>query len=237
MQLAKRDPGGMEIGAVAMGFCNLQGNAVDPAAHEYAPSGKEQRRRDAELSGDRQGPAFTREEVTGDREAPPGHLVDPAQHRLDLARRRGETAALDGREGVAFEHQAARPAALELARRQRHSAAAAWAPSSQCSRSASARRVSVRFFSNVFSVPRSRRPLSLLTACASGGKRPKLTFIGWYERVPVGAALGSVSIWPPVICASNAPCAVVGGGGMRYSASRSAAANRPAISPMAADST
>ena len=47
------------------------------------------------------------------------------------------------------------------------------------------------------------------TGSAIGGNRPKFTFIGWNEDGPASM----VSIWPPVICASSAPCAVVGGGG------------------------
>ena len=43
---------------------------------------------------------------------------------------------------------------------------------------------------------------------ASGGNRPKLTFIGWNERGPASI----VSTWPPVMWPSSAPCAVVGGG-------------------------
>ena len=87
-----------------MRFCNLQGDPLDPAAHEYAPSGKEERRGDPELAGDRKRPALTQEKVMGDREGPPWHLVDPAQHRLDLTRRCGKPAALHSREGVALEH-------------------------------------------------------------------------------------------------------------------------------------
>src|SRR5436309_1245175 len=57
----------MEIGAVAMRFCNLQGDPLDPAAHEYAPSGKEERRGDPEPAGDRKRPALTQEKVMGNR--------------------------------------------------------------------------------------------------------------------------------------------------------------------------
>src|SRR5262249_58214010 len=38
VQLAKRGPGGTEIGAVAVGPGNLEGDPVDPAAHEDRPS-------------------------------------------------------------------------------------------------------------------------------------------------------------------------------------------------------
>ena len=41
-----------------------------------------------------------------------------------------------------------------------------------------------------------------------GGKRPKLTFIGWNERGPASID----SMWPPVMWLSSAPIAVVGGG-------------------------
>jgi hypothetical protein len=41
MQLAQGRPRGMKIRAVPVRFGNLQGNPIDPAAHEYTPSGKE----------------------------------------------------------------------------------------------------------------------------------------------------------------------------------------------------
>src|SRR5262249_52661286 len=184
MQLAKRGAGGTEIGTVAIGLGNLQGHPIDPAAHEDATSGKEQRWRDAELASNRKPLAFTPEQMMGHGKAPPWPLVDTAQHRLDLACRRREAAALHGRERVTFEHHAARPASLDFGRQAHRSysaAAARSAPVIQRSRSTSARRVSARFLASAFCVPRSRCPLSPLTACASGGKRPKLTFIGWYE--------------------------------------------------------
>lgn len=60
-----------------------------------------------------------------------------------------------------------------------------------------------------------------------GGKRPKFTFIGW--KLFASA--------PPVMCVTSAPIAVSGGGGGRSRPRISAAAIRPARSPMAALST
>src|SRR5712691_9329563 len=62
-----------------------------------------------------------------------------------------------------------------LGRRQRsaHSAAAAGRPPIQCSRSPRARALRACFLARVFAVPARRM------ASASGGNRPKLTFIGW----------------------------------------------------------
>ena len=58
--------------------------------------------------------------------------------------------------------------------------AAMRAPPIHWSRSASARAQMARRLATVFSVPRSRVPSGfLLGICASGGNRPKLTFIGW----------------------------------------------------------
>src|SRR5262249_16406033 len=189
---------------------------------------------------DRKRLPLAREQMARHAETPPRDFVDPAQHRVDVARAGAEAAALHRRKQVALEHHAARPALLDFARQAHRSysaAAASSPPVIQRSRSASARRVSARFFARAFSVPRKRCPPSRLIACASGGKRPKLTFIGWYERGPAGSAPETVSTWPPVICASNAPCAVVGGGGVREWPSRSAAAKRPAMRPTGADST
>ena len=52
--------------------------------------------------------------------------------------------------------------------------------------------------------PNLRPSLSKVTVSASGGNRPKFTFIGWNDDGPASM----VSIWPPVMCASSAPCAV-----------------------------
>jgi hypothetical protein len=75
--------------------------------------------------------------------------------------------------------------------------------------------------------------LSKATLSTSGGNSPKFTFIGWNDDRPASI----VSIWPPVMCASSAPWAVVSGGGASVSPRRSAAAKRAVISPTAADST
>lgn len=57
---------------------------------------------------------------------------------------------------------------------------------------------------------------------SGGGKRPKFTFIGW--KVSDSA--------PPVTWFSNAPRAVVCGGGSKDCPSASLAARRPAMRPI-----
>src|SRR3990170_5449387 len=107
---------------------------------------------------------------------------------------------------------------------------AGWA--SQRSRSASARAAIARFLSKAFVL---RGPFTREDkGAATGGNSPKLIFIGWKLRtLPFPSAL----TWPPVVWLSKAPSAVVAGGGDALSPSRSEAAKRPAINPMAADST
>src|SRR5439155_9188272 len=100
----------------------------------------------------------------------------------------------------------------------RHSAAARVAPS-QPARSARARRL--------VSGLRSPRLARVTTPSPSGGKRPKLMFIGW--KLCASA--------PPVIWARRAPSAVVGGGALASPPLLSAAAKRPASRPIAALST
>src|SRR5262249_50988175 len=122
------------------------------------------------------------------------------------------------RKQIALEHHPVGPAPLDVARQAHRfysAAVARSAPLIQRSRSTRARRLNARFFASAFCMPRRRSPLLLLTACVSGGKRPKLTFMGWWERGLAASAQEAISTWPPVICASNAPCAVVGGGGVR----------------------
>src|SRR5262249_22269389 len=131
--------------------------------------------------GARTRPPLAREQMARQAKTPPRDFVDPAQHRLDLAGASAEAAALHRRKHIALEHHPVRPASLDFARQAHRSYSAAAARSSpviQRSRSRSARRVSAHFLASAFCVPRSRSPLSLLTACVSGGKRPKLTFIG-----------------------------------------------------------
>src|SRR6185503_3646109 len=172
--------------------------------------------------------------------------------RVDVAIRPAVGTALHDREDVALEHDAAVPAFAKLggyrivlvvraragglhAVRRHHSAAAGNAsPAIQQSRSASARWVSARFLAMVFAGPRKRSPSGPRVGMrASGGNSPKLTFIGWNEGGPASI----VSMCPPVMWPSSAPCAVVGGGSAIGSPSRSAAAKRPASKPIAADST
>src|SRR5258708_7299612 len=216
----------------------MQRQAVHPAADQGIVTGKQERRRNAELAGDGEGAPLAGEQMARQTETPPRHFVDSAQHRLDFPGRGGKAPPFNGRKEVTLEHHARSPALRNVVWQAHHSAATARSsPLIQCSRSASARCVVARFFASTFSVPRRRAPPSPLSAWASGGKRPKLTFMGWYARVSADCAPDVLSMCPPVICASKAPCAVVAGGGVRHRPNRSAAAKRPARSPMAADST
>ena len=56
---------GAEIGGVAMGFGDVQRHAVDPAAHQGFLTGKQQRRCDAERTGNRERAAFATEQRAG----------------------------------------------------------------------------------------------------------------------------------------------------------------------------
>ena len=150
MQRAQRRLGGTKIAGIAMRLGDMQRHAVDPAAHQRLASGKQQRRRDAELT--RRGERATLAPEQQDRQtaAPPRHLIEPAQHRIDFAVVGAEAATLDGRKHVALEHDAAAPTPAKFRRfvacdhahpssTRLHSAACGRAPTIQASRSASAR--------------------------------------------------------------------------------------------------
>src|SRR5262249_20737065 len=137
------------------------------------------------FAGDCERPPLACEEMARQAKTPPRDFIDSAQHCLDVAGAAGEAPAFHRRKRVALEHHARRPAALDVARQThgplfRYSAATARSsPLIQRARSTRARRVTARFFASPFSAPRSRCPCSPLSGCASGGNRPKLTFIGW----------------------------------------------------------
>jgi len=111
--------------------------------------------------------------------------------------------------------------------------AARWQALSQPSRSASARAESARLRATPRSLPLMRRPFAACEGASSTGNRPKLTFMGWKERL----APASAQRWPPVMWARSAPKAVVAGGGSQRVPLACAAAARPASRPMAALST
>ncbi len=142
VQLAQRGLGRAEIAAArrAAWRCAAATPSIQPRT-SVAATGEQQRRRDAEVAGARQRALLAREQVARQAEAPPRHLVDPPQHRLDLAGRCAEAAALHGREQVALEHHAVRPAPLDLVRQRhaRHSAATACSPPAWDRRRSSAR--------------------------------------------------------------------------------------------------
>src|SRR5712671_6581438 len=173
--------------------------------------------------------------MAGEGPRPPRHLIEPSQHAGHVAAIGPEGAAFDRREYIALEHDRSLPASGEGIRGDHRGCGSAdvapsgagtrgggWAasitalPPVQQSRSWRARAVNARRFAIALAAP--------LGDFASSGNRPKLTFMGWNERGPASI----VSTWPPVMCASSAPCAVVGGGRSGVSPRRSAAAKRPA---------
>src|SRR5260370_24379588 len=114
VQLAKRRFGGCEICAVAVGFCYLQSDAVDPTTHQRAAAGEQERWSNAELARNGKRASLACEQMARNSKGPPRDFVDPAQHCLDLARRGGEAAPLHGGEEVALVHDAARPTPLDF---------------------------------------------------------------------------------------------------------------------------
>ena len=114
MQRAQHSFRRAEIAGVAMRLGDMQRHAVDPAAHQRAASGKEQRRRDAERLGAGERLLLAAEQFIGERPAPPRHLVEAAQHGIDIAIVGAKAAALDGGKHVALEDGAAVPAIAEF---------------------------------------------------------------------------------------------------------------------------
>ena len=110
MQPVQRLLGGTEVGDVAMRLCQMQRDAVDEAAHQRAAAGPQQLGSDLQALGQRQCPALARKQVSRWNERPPRHLIEPPQHRVDLAVLAAKAAALDGRKHVALEQHAFGPA-------------------------------------------------------------------------------------------------------------------------------
>src|ERR1700754_771118 len=228
MQPAQRRFGGTEIGDIAVRLGQMERHAVDEAAHECLPAGPQQLRPGVQVACQRQRAALACEQMTGKEIGPPRHLVEPAQYRIDFPILAVKPPTLDGGKHVALQQNAFGPTCRQnggIFFGQAHGthAAAAMRKLSAIhrSRSASARALIACFFATVFSLPRRRVPSGFLVGgAASGGNSPKLMFIGWKERGPASM----VSIWPPVICPSSDPNAVVAGGGVSVVARASAAA-------------
>src|ERR1700744_1909610 len=85
MQLAQRLLGGTEIGDVADRFSQMQRYAIDEAADQRAPAGPQQIGTDMKIARKRQRAAFSREQMARQDERPPGYLIEPAQHGINLA--------------------------------------------------------------------------------------------------------------------------------------------------------
>src|SRR5512144_2110181 len=99
-----------------MRFGVVEWSSVEPAAHQRAAGGEQEGRCNAELVRGHERSSLAPEQVARQYETPPRNFVDPTQHRLRLAGGRGKATAFNGREQIALEHHAARPAALDFAR-------------------------------------------------------------------------------------------------------------------------
>src|SRR5215470_12882218 len=96
MQPAQRRLGRAEVGDIAIWLGQMQRDTIDEAAHQRAPSGPEQFGPDVEALRARQRLPLAREEMARRPKRPPRHLVEPAQHGVDLAAVATEATALDG---------------------------------------------------------------------------------------------------------------------------------------------
>ena len=101
--------GGTEIGDVAHGFGEMQRNAIDEAAHQRSPTGPQQLRPDLQAAGLGKGTALAPEQMARRKVGPPWHLVEPPQHRVDLAGVAAKVAALDRGKHIALEQHAIGP--------------------------------------------------------------------------------------------------------------------------------
>src|ERR1700730_16796597 len=95
MQLAQCGFGGTKIAGVAERLGDMERHAIDPAAHQRTAAGKQQLRRDAELARSGERASLAPEQQDRQPAAPPRHLIETAQHRIDFAAvgRKGATVA------------------------------------------------------------------------------------------------------------------------------------------------
>src|SRR5260370_26182631 len=84
MQRAKRRLGGTKIAGVAERLGDMERHAIDPAAHQRPAPGEQQRRCDAELARGGERAALAPEQQDRQTAAPPRHLIEPAQPRIDF---------------------------------------------------------------------------------------------------------------------------------------------------------
>ena len=215
VQLAQGQLGGAEIGEVAMGFCQMQRDAVDEAAtsaavRPRAASGRRRDRAPAPARGVRgrtdDGRADRTSGTWSSRRSTAS--TSPASSRKRPRSTVENTSRFSSTPSV---QRADRMAASSLGKlmvlRRRRYAKMIGDPAIEIGKRPGAERL---LFGDRLLVAAQPRAIRLFGRQA--GKRreqPKLMFIGWNERVPASM----VSIWPPVIWPSSEPSAVVTGGG------------------------
>ena len=114
MQPVQRLSCGTEIGDVTARLCQMQGYAVDEAAHQRPPAAPQQLWPDVEIARQRQRAALPREQMARQQIRPPRHFIEASQHGIDFTRVATKPAALDGRKYVALEQHAVGPACREV---------------------------------------------------------------------------------------------------------------------------
>ncbi len=103
MQLAQRRLGGTEIGDIAVRLGEMERHTVDEPAHQRLPASPQQLRPDVQVARQRQCSALACEQMTRQEIGPPRYLVEPTQHRIDIAVAIMKAATLDGGKHVPFQ--------------------------------------------------------------------------------------------------------------------------------------
>jgi hypothetical protein len=87
----------------------MQCHAIDETAHQRLAAGPQQFRPDMQIIRQRQRVALAREQGARREIGPPWHLIEPTQHRIDLACLAAKAAAFDRGEHVALQQDAFGP--------------------------------------------------------------------------------------------------------------------------------
>src|SRR5258708_7650822 len=123
-----RSLGRAKEAALAVRFRNMQRQAVHPAADQGIVTGKQERRRNAELAGDGERAPLAGEQMARQTETPPWHFVDSAQHRLDFPGGGDKAPPFNGGKEIALEHHARSPVLREIAWQAHYAAATPRSP-------------------------------------------------------------------------------------------------------------
>ena len=109
MKLAQRFLGRTEITDIASGFRQVQRYTINKPAHQRLTSGPKKFRPDIQAVRPCERATLARKQMARRNQRPPWHVIEPAQHRIDLAVITAKPAALDSGEHVALEQHAFAP--------------------------------------------------------------------------------------------------------------------------------